>query len=272
MRPPAEEGDATMASFLVYLGLPVLVVGGVVVVRPVQRMPLLRRRFGGAAVAGAGVTMILGGMLWPAQLQRCDGVYSQLDEIMPAYHFCEVHATRVQGTAAVAYSAVRGVTADEIELFRLLMGARSLPARIAGKRRSGLGTANEPLLDEMLRSGFLVLAEEPGREIVFGLVGRVWRMAGDERPPGVDGLPAFVAFERPGYAKVATNLVVTDSGDGWCRVTTETRILATDASARRAFGAYWRVIRPGSGLLRRSWLAAIRRRAEGAASSPGASG
>jgi hypothetical protein len=55
---------------------------------------------------------------------------------------------------------------------------------------------------------------------------------------------------------------VEDEGAGWSRVTTETRILATDASARRAFGIYWRVIYPGSAIIRSMWLREIKRRAE----------
>jgi hypothetical protein len=45
-------------------------------------------------------------------------------------------------------------------------------------------------------------------------------------------------------------------------VTTETRILGTDAAGRRNFGLYWRVIHPGSAFIRRMWLAAIKKRAE----------
>jgi hypothetical protein len=45
-------------------------------------------------------------------------------------------------------------------------------------------------------------------------------------------------------------------------VTTETRIYATDASAGRRFAPYWRVIYPGSALIRRMWLRAIAHRAE----------
>jgi hypothetical protein len=32
--------------------------------------------------------------------------------------------------------------------------------------------------------------------------------------------------------------------------------------AHRTFAVYWRIIRPGSGIIRRSWLEAIKRRAE----------
>ena len=49
---------------------------------------------------------------------------------------------------------------------------------------------------------------------------------------------------------------------GGCLLSTETRIKATDGDARRSFGRYWRIIHPGSALIRRVWLRAVRRRAE----------
>jgi hypothetical protein len=58
------------------------------------------------------------------------------------------------------------------------------------------------------------------------------------------------------------NFLVEDAGPGATLVTTETRIYATDASARRRFAVYWRTIYPGSSLLRYTWLRAIKRRAE----------
>jgi hypothetical protein len=58
--------------------------------------------------------------------------------------------------------------------------------------------------------------------------------------------------------------LIEDQGDGWSRLRTETRVFATDASARRRFAVYWRLIYPGSSLIRHMWLDAIRRRAEAA--------
>jgi hypothetical protein len=58
------------------------------------------------------------------------------------------------------------------------------------------------------------------------------------------------------------NFLVEEEGDGWCRLSTETRVLATDDTARRRFAVYWRLIYPGSSLIRRMWLAAVKRRAE----------
>lgn len=58
------------------------------------------------------------------------------------------------------------------------------------------------------------------------------------------------------------NFVVEPEREGWSRVSTEMRIFVPEASVRRKFRAYWRVIYPGSSLLRIGWLEAVRRRAE----------
>jgi len=69
------------------------------------------------------------------------------------------------------------------------------------------------------------------------------------------------ALDDPGYAKATMNFLITESESG-CVVTTETRVHATDARSRRRFGMYWLAIYPGSALIRRMWLRAIKRRAE----------
>jgi hypothetical protein len=42
----------------------------------------------------------------------------------------------------------------------------------------------------------------------------------------------------------------------------QTRIQALDDAARAVMARYWRVIDPGSGMIRRMWLRAVRDRAE----------
>jgi hypothetical protein len=117
----------------------------------------------------------------------------------------------------------------------------------------------QPILEVATRTSFLLLAEEPNHEIVFGIaavVPRGWRPSRRPTPEG------FKAVHEPGFALAAMNFLIEDAGPGACTVSTETRIYATDASARRRFAAYWRVIYPGSSLLRRMWLRAIARRAQ----------
>ena len=94
--------------------------------------------------------------------------------------------------------------------------------------------------------------------LVLGVVGRFWTTDGGVERLGPAG---FASFDAPGFAKGAMNFHAR-AADGGTLLTTETRIQATDDSARRSFGRYWRVIGPFSALIRRAWLRAIRKRAE----------
>ena len=163
-----------------------------------------------------------------------------LDRVLPDWHVREVHATRVDAPPERVFDAMRAVTLAEMPVARVLMRLRGLGA--SGAR---------PVLEEALRS-FSVLAEEPGHELVLGVVGRPWRPRGGQRPDA-----DFASFAEPGYAKMA--LAFRLDGN---RLSTETRVLLTDARSWRAFRCYWLVVRPFSDLIRRVWLRAIRQRAE----------
>jgi len=58
------------------------------------------------------------------------------------------------------------------------------------------------------------------------------------------------------------NFVVEPQGPEWSLLRTETRVFATDPASRDEFASYWRVITPGSVLIRHMWLRAIKVRAE----------
>ena len=94
---------------------------------------------------------------------------------------------------------------------------------------------------------------------MLGGIAQMWRPGGQVVP--LDGLADFTAFARPGFAKAALSFTFSAEGRA-TRAATETRVQATDDAARRAFGRYWLVVGPFSGLIRRRWLAAIAARAE----------
>jgi hypothetical protein len=115
-------------------------------------------------------------------------------------------------------------------------------------------------LEDMLAGGFAVIEERPSEELVLGTVGRFWRAHAElcETSP-----VCFRKASCPGTAKVAWNFVVSrPSDDGMTELRTETRVLCADLAARRHFRAYWLLIKPFSGLIRREMLAAIRSAAE----------
>jgi hypothetical protein len=176
-----------------------------------------------------------------------------LDEFLPEYDVNEVHSISTSAAPAAVMEAIRGVTAAEVPLLVALMAVRSVPALLRRRRAPLRGT----LLDGFRRSGFVTL-RETGDELVMGSVGRFWQPTGGLREIEPTDLRDFA---EPGWAKAAFNFQVERVG-GRTVLTTETRVATTDERARRSFGCYWRVIHPGSALIRMAWLRAIRRRAE----------
>lgn len=158
------------------------------------------------------------------------------------------------------FQAVREITPRDAPIFRLLMALRSLPSRLGGDRSFRLAM-DEPLLDQFLAAGFAVLALDPEEELVVGTIARFWEVRG-ARAAAFRGPEGFARFDTPGFAKAALDLVLEERGSGTL-LRTETRILATDEPSRRSFARYWALIRWGSGTIRREWLAATKRRAEG---------
>jgi len=243
-------------SVIVYAGLLLMLAGSVSVIRPL-RLLRIPSRPAAAAVLGAGLALALAGAALPAAETRSSGPQTRLDDFVPAYQFGEVHETRIHASPDRVYSALRAVTAEEIRLFRTLTWIRN-PGRPWVKRSESIlaPPARQPILDVALRSGFLLLADKPGQEIV---VGTIVCCGGS----GVADPQSFADLSGPGFAKAGMNFVIRDEGGGWSHLRTETRVYATDASARRRFAVYWRVIYPGSALIRRMWLRAVKERAEG---------
>jgi hypothetical protein len=181
-----------------------------------------------------------------------------LDEFLPNYHFNEIHSTRVAAEPREVLGAARAVTAREVPLLVALMALRRLPVALRRRRLAPLRRSlDAPLLGQFTGGGFVVLADRP-HEFVLGIVGRFWAADSGVRPIGAE---EFAAFDAPGFAKAAMSFHTRAAGGGTV-LTTETRIQGTDEHARRSFGRYWRVIMPGSALIRRAWLRAIRKRAE----------
>jgi hypothetical protein len=180
---------------------------------------------------------------------------ARLDEFAPEHQFSEVHVIRIRAPRSGAYRAIKDVTAGEIALFRALTWIR----RLGRKGRESIldPPKDEPVLAVATRTGFLLLAEDLDQEIVVGAL--LIAPAGATKPRTPE---QFKHMAGPGLVKATMNFHVEDAGDGTCLVSTETRVYATDAPARRRFGRYWALIRPASGFLRRMWLRAIKRRAE----------
>ena len=180
-----------------------------------------------------------------------------IDEALPRFDVREIHEISVHAALDVVYAAIKSVTARDVRLLTPLEVLRVLPGLLV-RRRPFRPTSSAPLIEEFT-AGVVPLGERADEEIVAGAIGRYWLLWGNQ-PALIRTREEFLAFSEPGYTKAVVAFSVRAESTG-CRVTTETRVAGTTPEATRAFRRYWLLIRPASGAIRRSWLAAIRRRA-----------
>ena len=189
------------------------------------------------------------------RVARTSSAPGLLDRFLPTYEIRERHETHVAAPVELTNRAARAMDLDRSSVVRAIFRGRELLMRAAPAENQ----VPKPFLDQVKELGWGVLAEEPGREIVFGAVTRPW-----EAEVRFHSLPPdeFAAFDEPGFAKIAWTMRADSLGPGTSRFSTETRVATTDADARRRFRRYWTLVSPGVRLIRRESLRLVRAEAE----------
>ncbi len=176
--------------------------------------------------------------------------------------FTESHRRRVDAPLDEVWRATLDVTPAEIRAFGPLITVRGLPARLLGRGGVADRPGHGPLLALFEDEGFVPLVrvdQGDERRVEYGAAGRFWSVTGNQ-PIRFDDAEGFERFDEPGHARIWFELVATRTDSG-TEVTTTTCVTGTDRGAELRFAPYWALIRLPSGLIRRSWLAAIDRRA-----------
>lgn len=134
----------------------------------------------------------------------------------------------------------------QILWIRLLFDIRTLPNAFGRQsdrdRRPGLG------IDEITKSdtGFIILDENPGTEVVIGSIGKFWQL----RIPFEKLTPEeYCSFEQAGFGKIAWSIAVEPFLHG-STIAIELRTSATDDASWKKLRRYYGVIGIGSKLIR----------------------
>ena len=167
-----------------------------------------------------------------------------LDDVIPDPQYRMCHARNVAAPPTVVWDELLRVTMSALPLARALEGLRLLPARLAGRNRQPL--AGRTFLD--VTPIPVLFSQRPDVVISAGL-SQAWRLLGGSTPPHLE-VGALRAWSQPGWIKVAMEFRLESTSVGTL-LRTETRMLATDPRVRRAFAAYWFLIRSSSGAIRR---------------------
>jgi hypothetical protein len=185
-----------------------------------------------------------------------------IDRYLPEYDVTLVCETRVDASLEETYHAIRSADLRD-PVISALFALRELPMRLSRRLRGEPAPDAPPKITfgtmTQTGPGWTVLADEPGKELVIGSVGRFWERDYGGRPVTPEG---FVSFHEPGYAKLAIGFSLRPDLGGGTLLRYEARTATTDATAYRKFHRYWALIRPGVALVMRSALHRIKLEAE----------
>ena len=178
-----------------------------------------------------------------------------LDTFMPTYDVAERHQVRIAAPAATTLEAATEMDLQRSATVRGIFKAREWIMRSHPTRDQ----ETRAFLPQMRAIGWGVLAEVPGRELVMGAVTQPWMADVVFRP-----LPPeeFAAFHEPDYVKIAWTLRADSLGATESIFRTETRVLATDPTARAKFRRYWSSVSPGIIVIRWMSLGLVKAEAE----------
>ncbi|MGE6759829.1 hypothetical protein ACQKGO_17565 [Corallococcus interemptor] len=185
-----------------------------------------------------------------------------IHQFMPDCDLREVDGVATTASPERTWAAVRAMDLNDVPFIRWLFALRLLPERVLARLR-GTSVRRPPRMriEDIVApgNGFLLLAEEPGRELVIGAIGRFWR-------PRIDFVGVtpgdFTSFSNPGFGKLTWNLRVDPRDGGGARLGVELRVTATDAASWKRFRRYWWLIGRFSRAIRRSELHRLRRQLE----------
>ena len=221
-----------------------------------RRFSLLRAGIGSAAAVGLGWAGYAA-VAWNryGRATRKGGPDVTLDRYLPAYEVREHHQVRVRAPAPATWEAAQQLDFSRSPLVQAIFRGRELlMGAQAGPRAPARG-----FLQEILSLGWWVLAEEAGREMVFGAVTQPWQA--DVRFRGVPP-ETFAAFDEPGYARIAWTFSVEPAGADASIFRTETRVATTDPDSRARFRRYWSIFSPGIVLIRLEMMRLVKADAE----------
>jgi hypothetical protein len=182
---------------------------------------------------------------------------SLLDRSMPTWSLREVDRVAVAASPAQAFATVRELDPSVCASCAGYSSSGHCPIAFGRAGEDALGILTSRI-DDITRSGsgFQLLGERRGTEVVVGAIGKFWQ-------PSIEFqrvTPAeFPSFDRPGQGKVAWCLRVDPRAGGGAWISVDVRVGATDLTSWAQFQRYWSLIGPFSRLIRRRLLRSLAR-------------
>ena len=182
-----------------------------------------------------------------------------IDTYAPTSDAAELHQIEIAADAESVYQTLWSADLAGSPIIKVLMALRALPGILLHPallgQRGPRSIRRKFTMQALIDAGFGKLAEQPGEEIVLGIAGKFWRPTGNVSPFSASD---FTGAVPAGRARAVWNFRVQPLGPGRTILSTETRVVCGDESSQLKFRAYWLVVRPFSGLIRRLMLRSVK--------------
>jgi len=165
-----------------------------------------------------------------------------IDNYVKDFDFNEIHNIAINASASEIYPNIKNIDFLKSGIIKTLFALRGLPRSMSN-------------LDGFIKAGFMYLADVQNEEIVLGFLAG---SKGLQRVKPAD----FVKFNEKWHIKGAWNFSLEKIDENKTILTTETRIICTDITARFTFRLYWFLISSFSGLTRKIMLKMIKEETE----------
>ncbi|MES2331080.1 MAG: hypothetical protein V4539_15865 [Bacteroidota bacterium] len=166
-----------------------------------------------------------------------------IDKYLSVYDFKEFHSIKANGPANEIYHKMLHRDLSGATVVTLLFWLRGIPKRAY-------------TIEGLTKMGFIKLEENPGDEIVFGIVTESPMFNGCV---SISSPSLFIETKGQRIIKAVINFKVEEQGSSKCVVSTETRIWCGSWEMKSKFRAYWFFVRPFSQIIRRYMLRQIKR-------------
>ena len=182
-----------------------------------------------------------------------------IDKYAPTSDAAELHQIEIAADVETVYQTLWSADLAGSLIIKTLMALRTLPAEFRHPgflhRANSRSCHRKFTMQTLIDSGFGKLAEQPGEEIVLGIAGKFWRPTGNVSPFSENNFSGAVPA---GLARAVWNFRVRPLTPMRTMLSTETRVVCGDAASRLKFRAYWLLVRPFSGLIRRLMLRSVK--------------
>jgi hypothetical protein len=169
-----------------------------------------------------------------------------IDSYLPGYDFRTCRSILIESSSTAIYQQLLVADLSRSSTITLLFRLRGL--------RPDFHT-----IRDLEKLGFTLLQENPGEEILFGMITHHARFS--DCRPGITAAEFLEQGDR-GTIKAVINFHVTELAATHSRISTETRIWCGSRGMKWKFSLYWLVVKPFSLWIRKLMLRQLKRQLE----------